>query len=286
MGSLLLRRRLQRRAFPTLSIVVFVFLLICGIVALFPFFLMLSTSFKPIKEVFLVSTHLLPRQPILSNYVKVFTESMILRYLLNGVIVTVFTLAGQLLVIIPASYAFAKLSFPGKRFLFVLILAALVFPRYIAAVPNFLLFSKLKLINTYLALILPFIGSPFGIFLMRQYFLQIPWEYFDAARLDGCNLVQMLVRVMVPLIRPAIGAFAIFSVVTHWNDFFWPLVIVQTSKMYTPPAGIVYFTDVEAGTQWSVVMAAAVVIITPLVIAFLIGRKQFISSLTHVTLKG
>jgi ABC-type glycerol-3-phosphate transport system permease component len=144
MGSLLLRRRLQRRAFPTLSIVVFVFLLICGIVALFPFFLMLSTSFKPIKEVFLVSTHLLPRQPILSNYVKVFTESMILRYLLNGVIVTVFTLAGQLLVIIPASYAFAKLSFPGKRFLFVLILAALVFPRYIAAVPNFLLFSKLK----------------------------------------------------------------------------------------------------------------------------------------------
>jgi ABC-type glycerol-3-phosphate transport system permease component len=107
MGSLLLRRRLQRRAFPTLSIVVFVFLLICGIVALFPFFLMLSTSFKPIKEVFLVSTHLLPRQPILSNYVKVFTESMILRYLLNGVIVTVFTLAGQLLVIIPASYAFA-----------------------------------------------------------------------------------------------------------------------------------------------------------------------------------
>jgi multiple sugar transport system permease protein len=121
---------------------------------------------------------------------------------------------------------------------------------------------------------------------MRQYFLQIPWEYFDAARLDGCNLVQMLVRVMVPLIRPAIGAFAIFSVVTHWNDFFWPLVIVQTSKMYTPPAGIVYFTDVEAGTQWSVVMAAAVVIITPLVIAFLIGRKQFISSLTHVTLKG
>jgi multiple sugar transport system permease protein len=85
---------------------------------------------------------------------------------------------------------------------------------------------------------------------------------------------------------PAIGAFSIFSIVTHWNDFFWPLVVIQTSKMFTPPAGIVYFTDVEAGTQWSVVMAASVVIITPLVVTFLIGRKQFISSLTHVTLKG
>jgi len=286
MGPLQLDHTRAQRTFPTLSIIIFLFLLVSAIITLFPFLLMISTSFKPIKEVFLVSINILPKKPILSNYIEVFTQSLMLRYLLNGVIVTVFTLIGQLLIIIPAAYAFAKMPFRGKSFLFAVVLAALVFPRYIAAVPNFLLLSKLRMINTYSALILPFIGSPFGIFLMRQYFLQIPWEYFDAARLDGCNLFQMLVYVLVPLVRPAIGAFSIFSIVTHWNDFFWPLIVIQTSKMFTPPAGIVYFADAEAGTKWSVVMAAAVIIITPLVIIFFIGRKQFISSLTHVTMKG
>jgi multiple sugar transport system permease protein len=236
--------------------------------------------------VFQVSVSLLPRKPLINNYLEVFRQSLLIRYLTNGVIVTVFILFGQLLVIIPASYAFARLEFPWKETLFAFILAALVFPRYIAAVPNFLLFSKLKLINTYAALILPFIGSPFGIFLMRQYFKQIPGEYFDAARIDGCSLPQMLINVLLPLIRPAIGAFSIFSIVTHWNDFFWPMVVIRTSDMFTPPAGIVYFADAEAGTKWSVVMAATVVIIAPLIIAFLSARKQFISGLTHVTLKG
>jgi multiple sugar transport system permease protein len=267
-------------------LIVILFLVACALLSFFPFFLMLSTSFKPVKEVFQISTHLLPQKPILDNYIRVFRESQLVRFLANGVIVTVGILLGQLLVIIPAAYAFARLSFPGQRVLFAVVLAALVFPRYIAAVPNFLLLSRLKMINTYAALILPFIGSPFGIFLMRQYFKQIPSEYFDAARIDGCNLLQMLSRVLIPLIRPAVGAFAIFSVVTHWNDFFWPLIVVRSSNMYTPPAGIVYFADVEAGTNWSAVMAAAVVIITPLVVTFLLARRQFISSLFHTTIKG
>ena len=280
------RIRPQRQGLDPIRWIVILFLVLCAVLSFFPFFLMISTSLKPVKEVFQVSTQLLPRQPIIDNYLRVFRESQLVRFLINGVIVTGGILLGQLLVIIPAAYAFARLSFPGKRVLFALVLAALVFPRYIAAVPNFLLLSKLKLVNTYPALILPFIGSSFGIFLMRQYFMQIPSEYFDAARIDGCNLFQMLTRVLIPLIRPAVGAFAIFSVVTHWNDFFWPLVVVQSANMYTPPAGIVYFADVEAGTNWSAVMAAAVVIITPLVIAFLLARRQFISSLTHTAIKG
>ena len=120
---------------------------------------------------------------------------------------------------------------------------------------------------------------------MRQYFLTIPSEYFDAARLDGCNLLTMLLNVLLPLIRPAVGAFAIFSVVAHWNDFFWPLVVTRSSRMFTPPAGIVYFADAEAGTQWGAVMAASVVVITPLLTGFLVARRQFVSSLTHVSMK-
>jgi multiple sugar transport system permease protein len=208
------------------------------------------------------------------------------RFLANGVVVTSLTLAGQLLVSIPAAYALARLEFPGKRLLFSLVLAALVFPRYIAAVPSFLIISRLKLIDTYAGLVLPFVGTPFAIFLLRQYFLQIPGEFFDAANIDGCTLAQMLLRVLMPLIRPAIGAFAIFSVVAHWNDFFWPLVVTRSSRMFTPPAGIVYFADAEAGTKWSIIMAAAIVIITPLVAAFLFGRRQFIESMTHTAIKG
>ena len=264
---------------------VWLFLAALGVVALFPFFLMLATSLKPIDEIF-ETGRLLPRRISLVGYATVFAHSLLLRYLLNGVIVTVLILAGQLLVTIPAAYAFAKLSFPGREALFSLVLAALVFPRYIAAVPNFLFLSRLRLIDTYAALTLPFIGSPLGVFLLRQFFRQVPWEYFDAARLDGCSLSQMLRLVLMPLIRPAVGAFAIFSIVSHWNDFFWPLVVVQTAKMFTPPAGIVYFADAEAGTRWDIVMAAAVVIIAPLLLTFIAARRQFISSLMHQTLKG
>jgi len=264
---------------------VWLFLAVAGVIALFPFFLMLCTSLKPIDEIFETS-RLLPRRISLAGYAEVFAQSLLLRYLLNGLVVTVLILAGQLLVTVPAAYAFAKLSFPGREALFSLVLAALVFPRYIAAVPNFLFLSRLRLIDTYAALILPFIGSPLGVFLLRQFFRQVPWEYFDAARLDGCSLLQMLRHVLMPLIRPAIGAFSIFSVVSHWNDFFWPLVVVNTAKMFTPPAGIVYFADAEAGTRWNIVMAASVVIIAPLVAAFLAARRQFISSLMHQTLKG
>jgi len=264
---------------------VWLFLVALGVVALFPFFLMLCTSLKPIDEIF-ETGRLLPRRISLVGYATVFAHSLLLRYLLNGVIVTVLILAGQLLVTIPAAYAFAKLSFPGREALFSLVLAALVFPRYIAAVPNFLFLSRLRLIDTYAALTLPFIGSPLGVFLLRQFFRQVPWEYFDAARLDGCSLSQMLRLVLMPLIRPAVGAFAIFSIVSHWNDFFWPLVVVQTAKMFTPPAGIVYFADAEAGTRWDIVMAAAVVIIAPLLLTFIAARRQFISSLMHQTLKG
>ena len=280
--------RSRTRAAPPrpLDALITTVLVLCAALWVFPFFLMAVTSLKPVNEIFQIGTHLLPRNPTLGNYVEVFRESQLLRFLLNGLIVTGGILAGQLLVAIPAGYAFAKMEFTGRRMLFALVLAALVFPRYIAAVPNFLFLSKLNLINTYVALIAPFVGSPFGIFLMRQYFLQVPSEFFDAARLDGCGLLSMLLRVLLPLVRPALGAFAIFSIVAHWNDFFWPLVVTQSSRMFTPPAGIVYFADAEAGTKWGAVMAAAVVIITPLLGAFLVARRQFVSSLTSVAMKG
>ena len=269
------------RAEPWLQLI----LLVAGAVTLFPFVWMLGSSFKVPTDFFQPGFQPFPSQPTLENYTEAFARAPIGRFLLNGVIVCAGVLIGQLLVIIPAGYAFAKLEFAGRDKLFAVVIAALLVPGYITAIPNFMLFSDLRLLDTYWALIVPFWGSSFGTFLMRQFIKQIPNEILDAARLDGANNVQLVWYVLLPLIRPAIAAFTIFSLITHWNDFFWPLVVLRSETMFTPPAGIVYFSGAE-GSRWGLIMAATVVVITPLMVAFLLMRRQFIESLSRGAMKG
>jgi multiple sugar transport system permease protein len=260
-------------------------LLVAGALTLFPFIWMLGASFKAPTDIFQPGFQPFPSRPTLENYSEAFARAPLWRFLLNGVIVCAGVLIGQLLVIIPAGYAFAKLEFAGRDKLFAVVIAALLVPGYITAIPNFILFSDLRLLDTYWALIVPFWGSSFGTFLMRQFIKQIPNEILDAARLDGANNVQLVWYVLLPLIRPAIAAFTIFSLITHWNDFFWPLVVLRSESMFTPPAGIVYFAGAE-GSKWGLIMAAAVVVIAPLLVAFLLMRKQFVESLSRSAVKG
>lgn len=263
-----------------------VFLAVAAVFFLFPFVYMLSISLRPPNEVFAPGLHLLPNAPTLQNYVTALSDAPILRYLLNGVIVCLGILVLQLCIIIPAGFAFAYLEFPRKDLIFGIVLGALVVPGYLTAIPNFLLFAQLGLVNTYWGLILPFIGSAFGTFLMRQFFRQIPREIFEAAVLDGAGNFQLVRYVLIPLTKPAIAAFTIFSLLTHWNDFFWPLVMTRTGTMYTPPAGIAYFANAEGLSTIGVVMAAAVIVIAPLVLAYLLASRQFIESFTHSAVKG
>lgn len=269
-----------------IKLLIFAFLGITGFIALFPFIFMVLTSLKDSQDIIAANLNIFPRKPILTNYLAVFQETFILRFMLNGFIVVVFTLIGQLLINLPAAYAFAKRDFPLKKFLFTCVLAALVFPRYIAAIPNFLFFARLDLLNTYAALILPSLASSFCIFLLRQYIMTIPNDFFDAAKIEGCGLLRIIYQVLIPLIRPAIGSFAIFSIVVHWNDLFWPLIVIQQRAMMTPPAGIVFFADAEGASDWGAIMAAAVLTVAPLIVLFLTSTKQFIASLTHTGLKG
>lgn len=262
------------------------FIIVMALLTLFPFLWMAGTSLKSPEEVFRPGVHLIPANVTWGNYGTALRKVPLWRFLLNGMIVAGGVLALQLLVIIPAAFAFARIEFPGRDLMFVLVLAALIVPGYVTSVPNFLLLSGLRLTNTYWALVLPFVGSAFGIFLLRQFFRQIPGEILDAALIDGCNTVRLLWNVLLPLVRPAIAAFAVFSVVTHWNDFFWPLIVIQSTHLYTPPAGIAYFADSDGGANWGAVMAASGIIITPLIIMFVAARRQFIESLAHVSLKG
>jgi len=121
---------------------------------------------------------------------------------------------------------------------------------------------------------------------MRQYILTIPEAFFDAAKIEGCSIPRLLVTILIPMIKPAIGSFSIFSIVTHWNDFFWPLIVINSKTMFTPPAGIVFFADAEGASDWGAVMAAALLTVTPLVVLFLSNRKQFLTSMASTGLKG
>src|SRR5690606_1383891 len=181
-------------------------------VTMFPFLWMLSASVMQPNEIFRPGVNLVSQEPTFSNYATALTKAPLLRFLANGVIVTVAIAVLQLAVIVPAGYAFARLRFRGRGFLFMLVLAALAVPAYVRAIPNFLALSEWGLINTYPALILPFIGSAFGVFLMRQFFRQLPGELIDAAKLDGAGTLQLIWHVLLPLTRPALAAFAVFSV--------------------------------------------------------------------------
>ena len=260
-------------------------LTIAALLSLFPFIWMLLSSFKPENEIFSSGLRLLPQNFTFEQYSTAFARAPMQQFLWNGALVCVCVLLGQLLVIIPAGFAFAKLEFYGRDTLFIVVIAALLVPSYITSIPNFLLFSDLKLLDTYWALIIPFWGSSFGTFLMRQFMRQIPNEILEAARLDGANTAQLVWYVLLPLIRPAIAAFSIFSLITHWNDFFWVLIVLRSEKMFTPPAAISYFAGAESN-KFGLIMAATVVVILPLVIAFFIMRKQFIESLAFSAVKG
>ena len=247
---------------------------------LFPFFWMILTSFKPPEEIFTADPALFPKHWYAwENYKEAFTKVPLLRYMLNGVIVTVSIYVCQVLIAAPCAYALAKLRFPGKGILFSFVLFGLLIPVQAISIPLFLLLWKLKLLNTYGSLILPWVMSVFGVFLMRQFFVSVPDDLIMAARVDGMGELEILLHVVLPLAVPAFVTFAVFSVIAHWNDYFWPLIVLQDRKMFTPPLGISFFSNEEAGMSYGPLMATAAVVIAPLIIAFLPAQKHFIKGI-------
>ncbi|AUQ60557.1 putative ABC transporter permease protein (plasmid) [Phaeobacter inhibens] len=220
-------------------------------------------------------------QPIVFNYTKAFTEAPLLRYLLNGVIVTASIFLIQVVVALPAAYALAKLKFWGREAVFGLVLFCLLIPAHAIALPLYIILAKLGLTNTYAALVVPWSISVFGIFLMRQFFMTVPDDLIDAARMDGMREFAIVWRVMLPTAVPALLAFAIFSIVAHWNDYFWPRIVVTGNRdLFTPPLGLREFKGDGDGSFFGPMMATATVIVTPLIVAFLLAQKRFIEGIT------
>jgi multiple sugar transport system permease protein len=251
-----------------------------------PFVLMVSISLKPPGEIFAPEFRLLPEQwHAWQNYSIAFAKQPLARFLLNGVFVTVAIFAAQALFALPCAYALAKLRWRGRDTAFVFVLLALLVPPQVPAIPLYIALWKLQLLDSYAALILPSTISVFGIFLMRQFFKTVPDDLINAARLDGLSEFAIVWRIMLPTALPALVAFGLLSLVWNWNDFFWPLLVIQTDTLATPPLGIVFFNNAEAGTNYGPLMAAATVVTAPLVIAFLVAQRWFIDGVTMTAVK-
>ena len=277
-------------------------LILGAVIVLLPFYVMVSYSLKSPAEIAqgtggLIGTQALFRddfcvklggdvadcmvRPAIYNYVTAFEKAPLLRYLLNGVIVTVSIFVIQVLVALPCAYALAKLRFWGREAVFGLVLFCLLIPVHAIALPLYVMLAKLGLTNSYAALIIPWTISVFGIFLMRQFFMTVPDDLIDAARMDGMSELRIVWTVMLPTAVPALLAFGIFSVVAHWNDYFWPRIVITGDRsLFTPPLGLREFRGDADGDNYGPMMATAVVIVTPLIVAFLLAQKRFVEGIT------
>lgn len=202
------------------------------------------------------------------------------QFMVNGAFVSLAVCALQILIAAPCAYALAKLEFPGRDVLFGLVVLSMMVPQYMLALPLFLLLNYLDLLDSYAALILPWSISPFAIFLFRQVFKGVPDDLLHAARLDGLSEGSIVWRIMLPLAMPAVAAFAILSIVSRWNGLFWPSIAVSSEHLMPPTLGILYFRNDETGDEYGPLMAAAMLVVLPLVGWFLIAQRRFIQGLS------
>ena len=267
------------------KIFLYVFLSLVALSMLFPFFVMVYLSFVGEKQIFNMS-NFSEINFTLENYVNVFKTLPMVKYFLNSLIVASVTTLGQIIISLFAGYAFAKLNFKGKNLIFLLILITMMVPPQVNIIPLFWLMSSLNLINTYHALILPGFFGGFGIFLMRQHFITMSKELDDAAKIDGCNTLQSVMKISIPLALPAIATLGIFTFVTTWNSFMWPLIVTNTEAMRTLPLGLAEFKGSFRETiLWGELLACSVICAIPAIFVFILGKKYLINDLMKGAIK-
>ncbi|WCK54902.1 carbohydrate ABC transporter permease [Aneurinibacillus sp. Ricciae_BoGa-3] len=256
-----------------------------ALIFLFPFVWMILTSVKSLVETTVFPPKWIPSTFHWENFAQAWQAGPFMTYFINSVLVTLSILILQLLTGIPAAYAFARFKFKGAQILFGLTLIALMIPPQITFLPVFIQMSGWGLINTYAPLILPYAASGFGIFMLRQTFKQVPEEVIEAARLDQASEWKILWKIMVPMARPVLVTFGLFSFIYHWNDYFWTLVMTNQDMVRTLPVGIARLKSSEGGVAWNVVMAGNMILVVPILIAFFFAQRQIIKAFVYSGVK-
>ncbi len=261
------------------------FLLIGVLLAAIPFIYMISASFKPQNEIFTFPVQIIPKEPFFDNYTTLIGETLYLRWFLNTAIVAVGRTSLSLLLCMLAGFAFAKYDFPFRRVLFVMVLASFTLPFEVVLIPLYTMMVRLGWLNTYWVLIVPFAASAFGIFLARQYALALPTELMEAARIDGSSELGIFFRIAIPNLRPALAVMGIIFFQASWNDFLWPLIVLNDSTMYVINLALPTLRG-PYGDQYGLVLGGAVIAVIPIIIIFFAMQRYFIEGIMAGALKG
>jgi multiple sugar transport system permease protein len=272
----------SRRAWPTA--LRYVVLVAGGLLMIIPFWWMLVTSIKPPGSVLAVPPELFPRRPTLESYQRVFATVPIGQMFLNSLVVTVVSVGAQIITSAMAAYAFARMQWRGRDAVFLLYVATLMVPSQVTITPLFILMQRLGWVDTYQGLIAPSIVSAFGTFLLRQAMLSVPREYEEAAVLDGANHWTIFRQVVVPMIGPSLATLAVFATMSTWNSFLWPLFVTRDERLMTLPVGLALLHG-RFTTEWSMVMAGAVISVVPIILVYLAAQRAFVRGVALSGLK-
>ncbi|RLP83368.1 carbohydrate ABC transporter permease [Mycetocola lacteus] len=247
---------------------------------------MLRTSVAPSDEVFFQGISLLPTGIDLSNYARAWDKGGLGQAVFVGIGTTAGILILQLITCIPAAYVLAKVRLRWSGLALAVVLAAVLIPSQVTLIPTFIGINAAGLADSMSGLILPFMTSAFGIFLLRQQMVSIPDALMEAARTDGLGHVRILTKIVVPIAAPGIAAFSVFSVFTHWNDYLWPLLIARSPELRTPPLALAIFQQADVGFDYSALAAGAVIVTAPVVLLFLFAQKRFVQGMSGAEIPG
>jgi multiple sugar transport system permease protein len=269
------------------SLTRYIFLVLFSLVMALPFFWLLTTSLKQEYQVFLYPPQWIPKPLMVSNYVTVLTKVPFLVWTKNTLIVTALSLTGTLITTSLVAYGFSRLQFSGRDFWFMVLVSTMMLPGIVTMIPTFILFSKLNWLDTYLPLVVPawFGGTPFYIFLLRQFLSTIPIDLEEAAYIDGASVFHTFVRIIMPLCAPALGTVGIFSFLFNWNDFMRPMLYLNSPEKKTMAVGLRYFQS-QWGTEWAQMMAASALMIVPVLIIFFATQRFFVKGIALTGIAG
>jgi multiple sugar transport system permease protein len=277
----------DRRMVQLERVVVWTLLLVGALVMLLPFLWLVSTSLKEQRQIFVYPPQWIPNPIRWQNYPEALTSLPFARYTVNTLLITSLTMIGVLLTSSLAAYGFARLRFPGRDLIFMVLLSTLMLPYAVIMIPQYIMFKYLGWIDTYLPLIVPFWfgGGIFNIFLLRQFFRTIPADLTEAARIDGASELRIYWQIILPLAGPALAVVAIFTFINTWNDFLGPLIYLSSQTKYTMALGLASFKGLYA-TQWHYLMAASTVMVVPIIVLFFLAQRYFVQGIVMTGTKG
>ena len=250
-----------------------------------PFLWMISTSLQTFEETMAFPLTLIPETPQWGNFVDAWTSGPFDVYLRNSVIVTVSIIVLQLALMIPAAYAFAVYEFRFQRTLFAMVLLAFMIPGQVTFIPVYLMMAEWNLVETLIPQIVPAMTNAFGVFLLRQYFRQVPHEIIEAARMDNASEFRIMWRIMVPMAKPALATAVLFSFVSHWNDYFWPLVMTNSIDVRPLTIGIAMLRQTEGVSSWNIIMAGNVLLVVPILLVYFLASRHIINAFAYSGIK-